>query len=51
MEPLEKELLLLKDNHQQLSFDFDYHKKEFAEVKKELKVLSGSLNEFHNQYR
>ena len=45
MEPLEKELLVLKDNHQQLSFDFDYHKKEFEEVKKELKVLGGSLSE------
>ena len=51
MEPLEKELLVLKDNHQQLSFDFDYHKKEFEEVKKELKVLGNSLSEISHSIK
>jgi len=51
MDQLEKQFVELKGNHDQLSLEFNYHKREFEEVKKELKVLGSSLQEISSSIR
>jgi len=51
MDQLEKQFVELKGNHDQLFLEFNYHKREFEEVKKEIKILGSSLQEISSSIR
>jgi len=51
MDQLEKQFVELRGSHNKLSLEFDYHKREFEEVKKELKILGNSLQEISSSIR
>lgn len=46
-----EEILNLRQEHNKLSYDFEYHKKEFEEMKSELRTLGKSLQDISQSIR